>query len=111
MVVLPTKTLTAPALPDDAPPDATTTDPDVPAAVVPLLNTMLPLEPLATALALRMVTAPDVDTVPEPLTTLTCPPLCPGNVVSPARITTAPPSLLLLVPTATLTEPAAPLVA
>ncbi len=48
--------------------------PESPDPVVPLLNTMSPLTPADTALALRIVTAPEEDDTPDPDTTLTTPP-------------------------------------
>ena len=64
-----------PAAPAALTPVATVTLPDLPDAVVPLLNNKEPLTPEVNALAVRMDTEPDVDTFPAPLTTLIPPPV------------------------------------
>jgi hypothetical protein len=89
----------------------TTSTPVDPDTVVPLARCTAPDIPTAIALALRIVTAPLDDTVPDPLTTLTAPPTFPDDVVSPARTATSPPSPLFVVPTLTLIDPASPLTA
>jgi hypothetical protein len=73
----------SPTLPFRVWPVATVTLPESPDAVVPLLNTSTPDDPTEIALALRIVTAPLDDTVPDPLTTLTTPPICVGSAVEP----------------------------
>jgi len=85
--------------------------PESPTRVVPELRISEPDAPTDTAFALRIVTAPLDDTVPDPLTTLTAPPTFPDDVVSPARIATSPPSPLFVVPTLTLIDPASPFTA
>jgi len=75
---------TAPLVALNAEPDANDTYPLAPDPVVPLLNNTYPLTPVVTAFALRIVTAPDDDTPPAPLTTLTTPPGLFTSVVLPA---------------------------
>jgi hypothetical protein len=47
----------------------------LPLLIVPLLNTSRPLAPDDTALPLRIVTPPDDDDAPRPLTMYTSPPV------------------------------------
>ena len=55
-----------------------------PALVRPEATTRDPLTPALTAFALRIVTDPDDDDAPLPLTTLTTPPVIEESVVAPA---------------------------
>jgi hypothetical protein len=85
---LPLDSTTAPLEPP-APPDtpvATVIAPDAaPAApAVPELSTIAPLLPAVAAFADRIVTAPDDDTPPAPLTMRTTPPTLDVDVVLPA---------------------------
>ena len=122
---LPLATVTAPDVTDDSPelntiaplvaaratPVANVSEPDEPLNVVPLLNTIAPLTPDDNAFALRIVTAPDDDDAPAPLTTDTTPPVLDDDVVDPAINTRLAPTPLVVEPTSTDTEPAEPLVA
>jgi hypothetical protein len=103
---VPAKRDTAPAGPPVAAPLEIRISPDLPLLVVPELNRSTPLAPTATAFALRITISPLDETDPAPLTTLTAPPTCPDDVVSPARIATSPPRLESTVPTEILIEPA-----
>ena len=109
LFVDPTVMLMEPAWPLVAKPTAMTMPPAKPLFAVPVENSNVPLEPAATAFALRMVTAPDDDDVPAPLTMLTAPPTKFADVVSPANKAKLPPLLLFDEPTVTLMLPAAPL--
>ena len=75
---------TAPLKPPTDAPDANRTKPLLPPPVLPLLNSTYPLLPDVNAFALRTVTAPDDDTLPPPLTTLTTPPVLALSVELPA---------------------------
>jgi len=110
-LVLPETKFRVPEVEPNATPDATITLPLPPAAVVPVLSTIAPLDPTDTAFALLTYTAPLDDDPPAPLTTLITPPTLVDDVVSPAFTYTFPPLLDVDVPTYTLTEPARPLVA
>ena len=102
---------TSPLTPDTELPLPTHTDPVVPTLPVPLLNTSDPLTPDVIAFADRMRTAPDDDTDPAPLTTLTTPPTLDDDVVDPPNTYTSPPAPLFVLPTTTDTDPADPDVA
>ena len=74
---VPLLSTTDPLVPPVAPPVVTVIDPVSPAVVVPLLNTTNPDTPDVPPFADRTVTAPELDVVPAPLTTLTDPPVDP----------------------------------
>ena len=93
--------------PTDAP-VASVMLPLAPLPVVPLLNTTLPLLPAVIAFALRMLTAPDDDTLPPPLVTLTIPPVFEASVVEPADKYMLPPTPLSVWPTVNEMDPADP---
>ena len=75
---------TDPLTPPTDDPDAKRTKPLLPPPVLPLLNSTYPLVPAVNAFALRTLIAPDDDTLPPPLTTLTSPPVLSLSVVLPA---------------------------
>ena len=85
--------------------------PDGPLVVVPDENNKLPELPTLNAFALRMITSPEDDEPPAPLTIATTPPTPPVNVVSPAEMRTDAPDPLVVNPTLMEIEPAWPLVA
>ena len=80
----------------------------MPVAVVPLLNTIDPLTPAGDVFADRIITLPDDDTAPAPLTTVTLPPVFDDEVVEPAYKYSPPPFPLFVLPTATDIGPAEP---
>ena len=95
-------------VPTGATPDAMVTLPVAPAVAVPELNSSAPdAAPDERALAVTIVTAPDVTA--GPLTTVTLPPTTDADVVEPAVATMVPPAPLLVAPTTTLILPEPPL--
>lgn len=94
-----------------AAPEASTKLPLLPFAAVPELSTKLPDSPELTALAVRATNAPDEEDVPAPVEMVTEPPDAVVENVEPALNMIPPPTPLLVVPIATETDPARPLVA
>ena len=92
-----TDPLTADAPTDDQLPIVI--DPLSPDAVVPPLCTIEPVSSSFTAFADRIVTRPDDDTLPAPLTTLMEPPLDRVWVVRPAAMCTSRPAPEMVAPT------------
>jgi len=87
------------------------TPPVLPTSVVPELRTMDPLEPTEIASALRINTEPLDDDAPAPLASCNNPPTPTVELVSPARIRTAPPAPEFVEPAAIEMDPLAPLTA
>jgi hypothetical protein len=108
---IPLLNTTAPLVAARDTPLAKLSEPDEPLNVVPLLSTIDPLTPDDNAFALRIVTSPDDDDAPAPLTIDTTPPVLDDDVVEPACSSRLPPSPLVVEPTSTDTAPAEPLVA
>ena len=109
-MVVPEDNTTVPE-PPEAPvetPDPNVSVPVVPRADVPEENSRAPDTPAAIALAVRSVTAPVDADAPEPDTTANSPSLPIRAVEWPERRYRCPPSPLVVDPTASDMEPAAP---
>ena len=75
LVPLPDTIKMEPLRPAVAAPVPRISDPELPEDVVPVLNTSAPLAPDTPALALRMLTIPELVAVPSPESKLTLPPV------------------------------------
>ena len=85
-----------------------TTTPLSPSVVSPVVRRIAPLEPLLPPLAVRTLKAPLAEARPNPVMRETAPPVLAASVASPAAIVTLPPTALSPRPTITLTLPPAP---
>ena len=102
----PVETTTLPEPELGAAPELTRTLPDKPFALAPEIMLMAPVFPLAEVGEVAMVTVPDPDETPAPLSKLTEPPNLDAKRVSPALTRTSPPAAPVVVPTERVIAPA-----